>query len=90
MLWRLVISYWRNKSSICMGFGIYQLVMNTAKFSNTMLFHYREQEEDQMLADMIQRLGKGPFSSYRAALGGTGAVGLNLLCVCFLSCRWIS
>lgn len=34
-----------------------------------MLFHYREKEEDQMLADMIQRLGKGPFSSYRAALG---------------------
>uniref|UniRef100_A0A8C5UAE9 MICAL like 2 n=1 Tax=Malurus cyaneus samueli TaxID=2593467 RepID=A0A8C5UAE9_9PASS len=50
----------------------------------------REKEEDQMLADMIQRLGKGPFSSYRAAQGGTGAVGLNLLCVCSLSCRWIS
>ena len=55
-----------------------------------MLFHYREREEDQMLADMIQRLGKGPFYSYGAALGGTGAVGLNLLCVCSLSCRWIS
>lgn len=73
-----------------MDFGIYQLVMNTAKSSNTMLFHYREKEEDQMLADMIQRLGKGPFFSYRAALGPTGAVGLNLLCVCSLSCRWIS
>lgn len=43
-----------------------------------------------MLADMIQRLGKGPSYSYEAALGGTGAVGLNLLCVCSLSCRWIS
>uniref|UniRef100_A0A8C5IVH4 MICAL like 2 n=1 Tax=Junco hyemalis TaxID=40217 RepID=A0A8C5IVH4_JUNHY len=50
----------------------------------------REKEEDQMLADMIQRLGKGPFSSSRAALGLTGAVGLSLLCVCSLSCRWIS
>lgn len=77
-----------DESSICMGFGIYQLVLNAAKFSNTMLFHYREKEEDQMLADMIQRLGKGPFSPYRAALGLTG--GLNLLCVCSLSCRWIS
>lgn len=46
-----------------------------------MLFHYREQEEDQMLADMIQRLGKGPFYSYGAALAGTGVVGLNLLCL---------
>lgn len=34
-----------------------------------------------MLADMIQRLGKGPFYSYGAALSGTGAVGLNLLCL---------
>jgi len=42
-----------------------------------------------MLADMIQRLGKGPFCSSGAALGGTGAVGLNLLCVCSF-CRWIS
>uniref|UniRef100_A0A8C3UHD0 MICAL like 2 n=1 Tax=Catharus ustulatus TaxID=91951 RepID=A0A8C3UHD0_CATUS len=50
----------------------------------------REKEEDQMLADMIQRLGKDPFFSYRAALGPTGAVGLNLLCICSLSCRWIS
>uniref|UniRef100_A0A8C9N483 MICAL like 2 n=1 Tax=Serinus canaria TaxID=9135 RepID=A0A8C9N483_SERCA len=41
----------------------------------------REKEEDQMLADMIQRLGKGPISSSRAAQGLTGAVGLNLLCV---------
>lgn len=55
-----------------------------------MLFPYREKEEDQMLADMIQRLGKGPFFSYRAALGPTEAVALNLLCVCSLSCRWIS
>lgn len=43
-----------------------------------------------MLADMIQRLGKGPFYSYGAALAGTGAVGLNLLSICSLSCRWIS
>lgn len=37
-----------------------------------MLFHCREKEEDQMLADMIQRLGKGPFSSSRAAWGSLG------------------
>lgn len=43
-----------------------------------------------MLADMIQKLGKGPFYSYEAALSGTGAVGLNLLSVCLFSCRWIS
>lgn len=46
-----------------------------------MLFHYREQEEDQMLADMIQRLRKGSFYSYGAALAGTGVVGLSLLCL---------
>lgn len=74
-----------------MGFGVYHLVMKHSKFSNA-VFCYREREEDQMLADMIQKLGKGPLypmEQHWVALWLSG-VGLNLPCVCTLSCRWIS